>query len=132
MPRIYREAPLNSIWEGSGNVICLDVLRALHKEPQARDALLAELRLSRGADRHLDAALDAVEADLLAPDEASARRLVERLATTLQASLLVRHAPPAVADAFCRTRVAGDHGSVFGTLPAGVDVDAILARAWPT
>ena len=132
MPRLYREAPLNSIWEGSGNVICLDVLRALHKEPQARDALLAELRLSRGADRHLDAALDAVEADLLAPDEASARRLVERLATTLQASLLVRHAPPAVADAFCRTRVAGDHGSVFGTLPDGVDIDAILARAWPT
>ena len=131
MPRIYREAPLNSIWEGSGNVICLDVLRALHKEPQAREALLAELRLSRGADRRLDTALDAVEADLTKPDEAHARRLVERLAVTLQGALLVRHAPHAVADAFCATRIAGDHGYLFGTLPAGVDVDAILARAWP-
>ena len=131
MPRIYREAPLNSIWEGSGNVICLDVLRALHKEPQARHALLAELRLARGADRRLDAALDEVETELARPDEASARRLVERLATTLQASLLVRHAPSAVADAFCATRLAGDHGYTFGTLPAAVDVDAILARAWP-
>ena len=132
MPRIYREAPLNSIWEGSGNVICLDVMRALHKEPQARDALVAELHLSRGADRRLDAAIAAVEADLAKPDEATARRLVERLATTLQASLLVRHAPRAVADAFCATRVAGDHGYSFGTLPAAVDVDGILARAWPS
>ena len=132
MPRLYREAPLNSIWEGSGNVICLDVLRALHKEPLARDALLAELRLSRGADRSLDAAIAAVETDLAKPDEALARRLVERLATTLQASLLVRHAPRAVADAFCATRIAGDHGYLFGTLPAAVDVDAILARAWPS
>jgi putative acyl-CoA dehydrogenase len=77
MPRIYREAPLNSIWEGSGNVICLDVLRALHKEPQARDALVAELRLSRGADRRLDAALDSAEAAMVQPDESEARRLVE-------------------------------------------------------
>ncbi len=131
LPRILRESPLNSIWEGSGNVICLDVLRALHKEPLARDALVAELRLARGADRHLDAALDGVEAELVKPDEAGARRLVERLAIALQASLLVRHAPPAVADAFVQTRVARDHGYVFGTLPAGADVDAILARAWP-
>ncbi len=131
MPRIYREAPLNSIWEGSGNVICLDVLRAIGKEPQARDALVAELRLSRGADRRLDAALDETEALLVKPEEPAARRLVERLAVTLQGALLVRHAPHAVADAFCGTRLAGDHGYSFGTLPPGLDVDAILARAWP-
>src|SRR5205823_8731374 len=131
MPRIYREAPLNSIWEGSGNVICLDVLRALGKEPQARDALVAELRLSRGADRRLDAALDAAEAALVQPDEAAARRLVESLALALQASLLLRHAPPAIADALCATRLAGDHGHAFGPLPAAADVDSILSRACP-
>ncbi|HZR08823.1 MAG TPA: isovaleryl-CoA dehydrogenase [Myxococcales bacterium] len=131
LPRLYREAPLNSIWEGSGNVICLDVLRALHKEPQSRDALIAELRLARGADRRLDAALDEVEAQLAKPEERGARRLVESLAVALQASLLARHSPRAVADAFCATRVAGDHGYAFGTLPAGLDVEGILGRAWP-
>ena len=132
MPRIYREAPLNSIWEGSGNVICLDVLRALGKEPQARDALVAELRLARGADRRYDAALDDAEAQLVNPEENGARRLVESLALALQASLLLRHAPPAVADAFCATRLAGDHGYAFGSLPAAADVDSILSRAWPS
>jgi putative acyl-CoA dehydrogenase len=131
LPRIYREAPLNSIWEGSGNVICLDVLRAVHKEPQARDALLAELRLARGADRRLDAALDHAEAQLARPEEAGARRLVEALALALQGALLLRHAPRPVADAFCATRLAGDHGHAFGTLPSGLEVDAILSRAWP-
>ena len=131
MPRIYREAPLNSIWEGSGNVICLDVLRALAKEPQARDALVAELRLSRGADRRLDAALDDAEAAMVKPEESQARRLVERLAIALQGSLLVRTAPDAVADAFCSTRLARDHGYAFGTLPASADASAILSRAWP-
>ena len=131
MPRIYREAPLNSIWEGSGNVICLDVLRALGKEPQARDALVAELRLARGADRRYDAALDDAEAQLVKPEENGARRLVESLALALQASLLLRHAPPAIADAFCATRLAGDHGYAFGSLPAAADVDSILSRAWP-
>ncbi|MCA1825561.1 MAG: isovaleryl-CoA dehydrogenase [Myxococcales bacterium] len=132
MPRIYREAPLNSIWEGSGNVICLDVLRALGKEPQARDALVAELREARGSDRRYDAALDDAEARFAEPEEAGARRLVESLALALEASLLLRHAPRAVADGFCATRLAGDHGYAFGSLPAGVDVDAILARAWPS
>src|SRR5437762_216549 len=93
LPRIYREAPLNSIWEGSGNVICLDVLRALHREPEARDALLEELRAARGADRRLDAVCAACEEQLTAPEEASARRLVESLALALQGALLVRHAP---------------------------------------
>ncbi|HET9752019.1 MAG TPA: isovaleryl-CoA dehydrogenase [Myxococcales bacterium] len=131
MPRLYREAPLNSIWEGSGNVICLDVLRAVHKEPQARDALLAELRLARGADRRLDAALDAAEAQLARPEEASARHLVESLALALQGSLLARHAPAAVSDAFCATRLSPDGGHAFGALPAGLEIGAILRRAWP-
>src|SRR5207249_2404399 len=120
----------NSIWEGSGNVICLDVLRALGKEPPARDALLDELRLGRGADKRLDAALDDAEAQLARPDEAQARRLVESLALALQGTLLVRHSVPAMADAFCATRLGGDHGYAFGTLPAGLDVSAILSRAW--
>jgi len=131
LPRIYREAPLNSIWEGSGNVICLDVLRALHKEPGARDALVEELRLGRGADRRLDAALEEAEGRLATPDEAGARRLVESLGLALQGSLLVRHSPGAVADAFCATRLLGDGGYAFGTLPAGVDAGAILSRTWP-
>src|SRR2546425_399716 len=132
LPRLYREAPLNSIWEGSGNVICLDVLRALQKEPQARDAVVTELRLARGADRRLDAALDDVEARLASPDEAGARRLVESLALALQGSLLARHSPAPVSDAFCAARLRGDHGYAFGALPAGIDAGAVLERAWPT
>jgi putative acyl-CoA dehydrogenase len=132
LPRIYREAPLNSIWEGSGNVICLDVLRALQKEPQARDALLAEIRAARGADRRLDAAADAAEARLVRPEEAEARSLVERLALALQGSLLVRFAPPFVADAFCQSRLAREGGFTFGTMPEGFDSAAILARAFPS
>src|SRR5947209_7292924 len=131
LPRLYREAPLNSIWEGSGNVICLDALRALHKEPQARDALVAELRLGRGADRRLDAAIDGAEAQLASPEETGARRLVESLALALQGSLLVRHSPAPVSDAFCATRLSGDHGYAFGALPVGIDLGAVLARAWP-
>jgi putative acyl-CoA dehydrogenase len=131
LPRIYREAPLNSIWEGSGNVICLDVLRALNKEPEARDALLEEIHLGRGADRRLDAAIDAAEARLVKPQEAQARSLVESLALVLQGSLLARFAPPCVSDAFCATRLARDHGFTFGTLPSGLDAAAILARAFP-
>ncbi|HTO99191.1 MAG TPA: isovaleryl-CoA dehydrogenase [Myxococcales bacterium] len=131
LPRLYREAPLNSIWEGSGNVICLDVLRALAKEPQARDALVAELRLARGADRRLDAALDDAEAQLARPEEPGARRLVESLALALQGSLLARHSPAALSDAFCATRLSGDHGYAFGTLPSGLDLPSILSRSWP-
>ncbi|MEU7529937.1 acyl-CoA dehydrogenase family protein [Saccharothrix sp. NPDC042600] len=130
MPRLYREAPLNSIWEGSGNVNALDVLRVLGKQPAAAQALLAELALSRGADPRLDAAVDEVAAALASPAdvEVRARRLVERMALALQASLLVRHAPNAVADAFCGSRLGGG-GYAFGTLPAGTDFAAILDRA---
>jgi putative acyl-CoA dehydrogenase len=130
MPRLFRESPLNSIWEGSGNVNALDVLRALEREPDSAQAFLAEVRLAAGADARLDAAAARLERDLAAPDEAGARRLLESLATALQASLLVRHAPSEVADAFCSSRLDG-HGGVFGTLPPGLDLAAIVERHRP-
>jgi putative acyl-CoA dehydrogenase len=126
MPRLLRDAPLNGIWEGSGNVMSLDVLRALAREPEGLPAFLAECELARGGNALLDAHLD----DLTPPtDEWSARQGVEDLALAFQASLLVRHAPPAVADAFCAGRLGGDRGRVFGTLPVGVDGEAIVERA---
>ncbi|WP_112467430.1 acyl-CoA dehydrogenase family protein [Streptomyces triticisoli] len=131
MPRHYREAPLLSIWEGSGNVNALDVLRALGREPGTAEALFAELALARGADVRLDAAVTRLKAGLGEASPVGARRLVELMALTLQASLLVRYAPPAVADAFCATRLGGDWGHSFGTLPAGADLDAILERSLP-
>lgn len=126
LARLYREAPLNSIWEGSGNIQCLDVLRAVAKTPESLDAVLEEIALAR------DARLDAWVADLREDlSEARARRFVERLALALQGSLLVRHAPATVADAFCATRLAGEGGRAFGTLPAGTDFQAILERHAP-
>ncbi|MFL6062674.1 MAG: acyl-CoA dehydrogenase family protein [Marmoricola sp.] len=133
MPRLYKEAPLNSIWEGSGNVNALDVLRALGKEPGSLDALMGELALSAGADARLDAATARIGDALARPEdiEFRARHLVEQMALVLQGSLLVRHAPAAVADAFCASRLDGQGGLAFGTLPAGTDVGAILDRALP-
>ena len=133
MPRLFRESPLNGIWEGSGNVICLDVLRALAREPLALDAFLAELDAAAGADRHLDAAVARVRAELGDLDgiEARARRVVEAMALALQGSLLVRFGHPAVADAFCASRLAGDEGLALGTLPPTVDVGTIIERAQP-
>ncbi len=133
LPRLYREAPLNSVWEGSGNVICLDVLRALQREPAARDAFLAELALTDGADPRLDAHVAALRAALADPADAElrARRLVEAMALALQGSLLVRHAPAAVREAFLASRLAGDHGSAFGTLPPHVAFGAIMERHRP-
>ena len=132
VPRTYREAPLNSIWEGSGNVICLDVLRAMSREPHTFDALLGELRLAAGADRRLDALIAEIEREAGEPGlEDHARRFVEKLALALSAALLCRHAPTAVADAFVQSRLAGDWGRGYGTLPAGTDFAAILARARP-
>ncbi|HZM42113.1 MAG TPA: isovaleryl-CoA dehydrogenase [Acidimicrobiales bacterium] len=133
MPRLFRESPLNGIWEGSGNVICLDVLRALAREPLALDAFLAELDAAAGADRHLDAAVARVRAELGDLDgiEARARRVVEAMALALQGSLLVRFGQPAVADAFCASRLAGDEGLALGTLPPTVDVGTIIERAQP-
>ena len=128
MPRLFSESPVNGIWEGSGNVIALDVLRTLRREPGAVDALTAELDAAAGADRAFDAAASALKAQLAgAPDEAAGRQIVERMALLLQAALLIRHAPPAVADAFCATRL-GDGGRLFGVLPKGANVAGILAR----
>ncbi|WP_371582673.1 acyl-CoA dehydrogenase family protein [Streptomyces sp. NBC_01314] len=131
MPRHYREAPLLSIWEGSGNVNALDVLRALTRNPGTAEALFAELALAHGADTRLDAAAARLKDEVRVADQAGARRLVERMALILQASLLVRHAPPAVADAFCATRLDGDWGYAYGTLPGSADLDGILRRALP-
>ncbi|MFE1796810.1 acyl-CoA dehydrogenase family protein [Streptomyces sp. NPDC059517] len=133
MPRHYREAPLLSIWEGSGNVNALDVLRALGRAPETGEALFAELALAHGADARLDSAVVRLKDRLrdLRDPETGARRLVELMALALQGSLLVRHAPAAVADAFCATRLGGDWGHSFGTLPTASDLTAILDRALP-
>jgi putative acyl-CoA dehydrogenase len=130
LPRLFCESPLNSIWEGSGNVNALDVLRALAREPESAEAFLAEVRLAAGADARLDAATARLETELAAAEEAGARRLLERLATTLQASLLVRHAPPEVADAYCASRLEAP-GGVHGTLPPGLDLAAVVSRHAP-
>ncbi|GAC1571218.1 MAG: DNA alkylation response protein [Candidatus Elarobacter sp.] len=134
MPRLYREAPVNSIWEGSGNVNALDLLRALTKSSDAAEAYFDEVALGAGGDARLDATVTTLRDRLrggAAPLEADARSLVERMALALQASLLVRFAPHAVADAFCASRLAGEWGSAFGTLPARLDLRAIVERAWP-
>ncbi|MEX2970670.1 acyl-CoA dehydrogenase family protein [Streptomyces sp. C184] len=133
LPRLLREAPLNSIWEGAGNVQALDVLRALRREPDALNAFLTEIGTARGADHRLDRAIRAMLTELadLEGIEARARRLVERMATVLQGSLLVRHAPPEVADAFCASRLGGDAGAAFGTLPHTLDLAAVVERARP-
>ena len=130
MPRLYREAPLNGIWEGSGNVNALDVLRALSREPRALEAFRAEIAAAEGADARLDAAWRTLESELMLTEDAElrARRLVERMALVLQGSLLVRYAPAAVADAFCASRLGGDHGLAFGTLSGGVDFTGVLER----
>ena len=136
MPRLYREAPLNSLWEGAGNINSLDVLRVLARQPEGLAGLLDELAPARAAEPRLERAAAACERELGgAADpvglQAGARRLVERLAVLLQAALLVRHGHPAVADAFCASRVAGDRGAAFGTLPPGLDLAAIVERATP-
>jgi putative acyl-CoA dehydrogenase len=133
MPRLYREAPLGSIWEGSGNVMALDVLRALRSAPAALEVFLDEVGEAAGADARLDAHLARLRDGLADPDrlEHRARRVVEDLALALQASLLVRFSPPAVADAFCAARLGGGGGLAYGTLPAGADTAAIVARHTP-
>jgi putative acyl-CoA dehydrogenase len=132
LPRLYRDAPLNSIWEGSGNVQALDVLRTLGRDPAGLEAFLSEVTAAAGADRRLDDAVRALRAELTGPgEESQARRVVERMALVLQGSLLVRHAPAEVADAFCASRLAGDWGHTFGTLPSGAATAAIVDRAAP-
>ncbi|EGX56519.1 putative acyl-CoA dehydrogenase [Streptomyces zinciresistens K42] len=133
MPRLVRESPLNSVWEGAGNVQALDVVRVLRREPGALDAYLREVGLARGADHRLDAAIRSLLTGLadLEGVEGRARRLTERLALVLQGSLLVRFAPPEVADAFCASRLGGDGGAAFGTLPSTLDLASVVDRARP-
>jgi putative acyl-CoA dehydrogenase len=131
LPRIYREMPVNSIWEGSGNIMCLDVLRAIARLPQAGAVLRAELETG---DKRLEAFAAQLIKRLVAPDrndEAQARVLTRDLVLALQGALLIRHAPPAVADAFCASRLNGDAISAFGALPRGLDLRAIVERAAP-
>jgi len=128
MPRIYREMPLSSIWEGSGNVICLDVMRAVVKTPQTLELFFAELDKARGTDGHFDEAVQDLKKSWHKPEEAEARRLVETMALTLQASLLLRHSPAAVGDTFCATRLAGAGYRQFGTLPRACDQRALYQR----
>ena len=133
MPRLYREAPVNSVWEGSGNVICLDALRVMGRSEGAMAAFFDELRAARGSSRQLDAFVADLEKELSDLDaiETRARRIVERMALALQGSLLVRHGDPAVADAFCASRLTADHGLAFGTLPRGTAFQRIIDRARP-
>jgi putative acyl-CoA dehydrogenase len=133
LPRIYREMPVNSIWEGSGNVICLDVVRAVKREPAALDALQAEIAAAHGAHPAFDAFSALLTRDLAAPsdDEWHGRRLAQRIALSLQASLLLRHAPNPVAAAFCASRLdpAPFSGAAFGALPSDTAAEAIIDRA---
>ena len=135
MARLFRESPLNGIWEGSGNVIALDVLRAINREPDSLAALLAEIEAAAGADTRFDRFVADLHAELALLGEgdpqAKARRLTERLALALQASLVLRQSVAPVADAFCASRLAGAGGMMFGALPDGLDSAAIVERAWP-
>ena len=133
LARLFRESPLNGIWEGSGNVICLDVLRAMTKGPEVVEAFFAEIDRAHGADPRLDQFVLTLRDDLRDHEavEARARDLVERMALALQGSLLVRDGDPAVAEAFCASRLAGQHRLAFGTLPPGFHFTRIIERARP-
>jgi putative acyl-CoA dehydrogenase len=136
MPRLYREAPLASIWEGSGNVAALDALRALTRQPESAEAFFAELDQAAGADGRLDQSVSQLRKELADPSESRARHLAGAMALTLQGALLVRHGDPAVADAFVASRLsdpggAAGWGRAFGTLPSGADTAAIVTRATP-
>ena len=134
MPLLFRESPLNSVWEGSGNVNALDVLRALSREPEALNAWITEVGRARGEDPRLDRAIDSVLETLADTSalEVGARRLAGAMAACLQGALLVQHAPAAVADAFCATRLGQEYGGTLGTLPRGIDLAAIVTRTTPT
>jgi putative acyl-CoA dehydrogenase len=133
LPRLYRQAPLNSIWEGSGNIQCLDVMRALQREPQCGQVLLAELELAQHLDPDFDAELNSLRRVLEGTGEMAeveARRWVEAFALSLQAGLLLRNGSP-MAEAFCTSRIAGDHGNAYGTMSRDFDFAQLMNRAWP-
>lgn len=131
MPRLFRESPLNGIWEGSGNVQCLDVLRVMQRNPDAGEELFVEVDKAQEINRHLDAAIAQAKASVGAAAEPQARALVERLALVLQGALLVVHGNEAVADAFCATRFGEGRGQEYGSFEVDLDADAILRRALP-
>ena len=133
MPRLYRQSPLNSIWEGSGNIQCLDMLRAMAREPRTMEAMLLEIKQAKSGNRHLDGFVAHLERELAHCEalETRSRLLAEQLALALQGSILVRAGCHAMADAFCASRLAGQHGLAFGTLPCGLDLPAIMQRAMP-
>jgi putative acyl-CoA dehydrogenase len=133
LARLYRDIPVNSIWEGSGNVQCLDVLRAMRKEPDTVEALLAELGQARGMEGNYDAFVQRIERELADTTniELRARRIVENLGLALQAAILLQHGHPAVTAAFCASRLSGAQRLVFGTLPVGMDYAAIIERSCP-
>ncbi|MEW6129858.1 MAG: isovaleryl-CoA dehydrogenase [Acidobacteriota bacterium] len=133
LSRLYKDAPLNSIWEGSGNVQCLDVLRAMRKEPETLEAVFAELKKAGGADSRYDRFVEKIQHQLLDTRliEVQARRIVEDLALALQASILIQHGNQAVVDAFCESRLSSDRRMALGTLPAGIQFDAIIERSRP-
>lgn len=133
MPRLFRESPINAIWEGSGNVQCLDVLRAMQKSPEVVDALMTELAKAKGGHAALDAHIASLSKIFLRPQEMElqARRLVDGMALAIQSALLVQHAPSKVSDAFCRSRLQTQGAHNYGCLPADVDSQGIIQRAWP-
>ena len=133
MPRLFRESPVNAIWEGSGNVQCLDVLRAMHKTPEVVDALFAELARARGAHPGLDRHVTALQQAFADRGELEyrARDLVDRMALALQAALLLQHAPNFIADPFCASRLEASGHHNYGALPRGTDCAAIIERATP-
>ncbi|OIQ88128.1 putative acyl-CoA dehydrogenase AidB [mine drainage metagenome] len=132
-PRLFRESPVNAIWEGSGNIQCLDVLRAMRKSPDAVDAYLSELGRARGVNAAFDAHVEALRRELRDPSdmEYRARSIVDRMALAIQAALLLQHAPASVSDAFCASRLSGGGHRQYGTLPRGTDCAAIIERAMP-
>ena len=133
MSRLFRESPVNAIWEGSGNVQCLDVLRAMQKSPAVVQAYFAEVALARGGHDALDRHIASLKNDMRDPSDLAyrARDLVDRMATGLQAALLVRHAPGFVADAYCRSRLDSVGHHQVGTLPRGMACARLIERATP-
>ncbi|HLT29477.1 MAG TPA: isovaleryl-CoA dehydrogenase [Myxococcaceae bacterium] len=134
LARLYRQAPLNSIWEGSGNIQCLDVLRAMRREPESLQAVFRELESARGGHRALDGEVTRLRDELERAEhlELRARAIVERLAVALQAAVLIKAGNPLVSDAWCSSRLLGRHGATFGTLEADVDRAALIERALPS
>ena len=132
LPRLYREAPVNSIWEGAGNVICLDILRTLQKEPRTIELYFRELTPALGNNKFLDQAVNSLKSMLTVTDniEARARHLVERMALCLQGALLVQHGPAVISDIFCATRLGPSGGLAYGTIPPGYPLGMILDRVW--